>query len=202
MRLIYGFDPLCGWCYGFAPAMRAVVAAHPDMPVTLALPGLVTGARIGPYAEMEGYIRGASDRLRAVTGRAPSEAFFAHITTPGVTGNSHPPIAAIAEVAEAAPEAELAFAHAICEAHFERGADLNRPETHAEIAAELGLDLRPDPSDTARAMSRMREDAAYGISSFPTLIVAEGDRGIALPSVYGLDEAVAAVGTARGKLAA
>ena len=201
MRLIYGFDPLCGWCYGFAPAMRAVVAAHPDMPVTLALPGLVTGARIGPYAEMEGYIRGASDRLRAVTGRAPSEAFFAHIATPGVTGNSHPPIAAIAQVAEAAPQAELAFAQAICEAHFERGADLNRPETHAQIAGDLGLDLRPDPADTPRALARMRADAAHGIASFPTLVVAAGDRRIALPSIYTPGEVVAAVASVRERLA-
>jgi putative protein-disulfide isomerase len=182
--------------------MRAVQAAHPDMAVTLALPGLVTGARIGPYAEMEGYIRGASERLRAVTGRAPTDAFFAHITTPGVIGDSHPPIAAIAHVAEVAPEAELAFAHAICEAHFERGADLARPETHAAIAAELGLDLSPDPTDTARAARRMRIDAAFGIASFPTLIVAEGDRAVAVPSVYAPREVIAAVAAARGKLAA
>jgi putative protein-disulfide isomerase len=202
MRLIYGFDPLCGWCYGFAPAMRAVVAAYPDMPVVLAMPGLVTGPRIGPYAEMEDYIRGASARLQTVTGRAPSEAFFAHIATPGVMGDSHPPIAAIAQVTEAVPEAELAFAHAVCEAHFERGADLNRAETYAEVAGVLGLGLRPDPGDTARAAARMRADADHGIASFPTLIVATGTRAIALPSLYDPRAVVAAVGRARDRLAA
>lgn len=202
MRLIYGFDPLCGWCYGFVPAMRAVRSAHPDLEVTLALPGLVTGARIGPYGEMEGYIRGAAERLRAVTGRAPSEAFFAHIATPGVIGDSHPPIAAIAGLAETAPEAELAFAHAVCEAHFERGADLNLPETYEAIATGLGLGLRPDPADRACAEARMRNDAAFGISSFPTLIVAENDRAIALPSIFAPEEVVAAVASARGRLAA
>ncbi len=55
-ELLYGFDPLCGWCYGVAPAMRRVAADHPDLPVRLVMAGLVSGDRVGPYAAMEGYI--------------------------------------------------------------------------------------------------------------------------------------------------
>jgi putative protein-disulfide isomerase len=141
MRLIYGFDPLCGWCFGFVPAMRAVERSFPDLPVTLAMPGLVTGPRVGPYAEMEGYIRSASQRLRDVTGRAPSEAFFDLIRQPGVRGDSTPPIAAITQLASAAPEATLRFAHAVTEAHFETGADLNDHATYTRIATGMGLDV-------------------------------------------------------------
>jgi hypothetical protein len=109
-------------------------------------------------------MRGASERLRAVTGRAPSGAFCARITTPGVTGNGHPPIAAIAQLPEAAREADPAFPHVVCEAHLERGADLNRPEAHAAIAADLGLDLGPDPAATPtlpwHACGRMQASAS------------------------------------------
>jgi hypothetical protein len=61
--LLYGFDPLCGWCYGIAPAVRAVAAAFPGLEIRLVMAGLVTGDRVGPDAAMEGHIRTASDRL-------------------------------------------------------------------------------------------------------------------------------------------
>ena len=63
MELVYGFDPVCGWCYGMVPALRRVRADHPYLPVRLVMAGLVTGERVGPYALMEGYIRGASERV-------------------------------------------------------------------------------------------------------------------------------------------
>lgn len=75
-RIIYGFDPLCGWCFGFTPALRKLTELRPDIPIDLCLGGLVTGERVRPYAEMSDYIRGASKRLASVTGQALGEAFF------------------------------------------------------------------------------------------------------------------------------
>ena len=189
--LTYGFDPLCGWCYGFVPAMRAVRAAHPDLAVRLTLPGLVTGERVGPYAEMAGYIRGASQRLASVTGRAPSEAFFRTIKTPGVTGRSAPPCLVLAAARERDADAALDLAHGVIEAHFERGADLNDPATYPPLLAAAGLDMDvPDlEADAAPLWERERR---FGIASFPTLMV----DGRALPTEYDPDRVVALVGEA------
>ncbi|MBL4874576.1 MAG: hypothetical protein JKY41_14620 [Rhodobacteraceae bacterium] len=30
-KLIYGHDPLCGWCYGLIPALRHFAAHHPEI---------------------------------------------------------------------------------------------------------------------------------------------------------------------------
>lgn len=193
MRVIYGFDPLCGWCFGFVPAMRALRRAHPDLPVTLAMPGLVTGPRVGPYAEMEGYIRSASGRLRPVTGRAPSEAFFDLIRRPGVIGDSRPPIAAIAAVAQAHPDAALDFAHAVTEAHFVDGADLNDPGTFTRLLRDLGLgpvDIAIDDVAIARVLE---EGRAHGIASFPTLMIEQAGRRDVMPSLYDPDAVLAFV---------
>lgn len=199
MRLIYGFDALCGWCFGFVPAMRAVQQAFPDLPIDLAMPGLVTGARIGPYAEMEGYIRSAVPRLQAVTGRAPSQAFFDLITRDGVQGDSRPPIAAIAQVAAHAPGAALGFAHAVIEAHFLTGADLNRVETFDRLAADLGLGpLRFDLEDADLIARTQAAGRTHCITAFPTLIVQGAGRAQALPSLYDPAQVVAAVGAALG----
>ena len=184
-HLLYGFDALCGWCYGFVPAMRAVRDAYPTLPIVIALPGLVTGERVGPYAEMEGYIRGASERLRTVTGRAPSEAFFEMIRRPGVRGDSAPPTAAMSHVRASAPDGLLPFAHAIIEAHFEHGADLNEAPTYTDAMSKIGIDA--PPPDLSNRDVIEREWAAgrvLGIQSFPTLAFVRGERAEVMPSAY------------------
>ena len=69
-ELVYAFDPLCGWCYGFGGALRALRGARPDLRIALRMGGLVTGDRIGLYSAAAEYIRTASARLTAVTGAA------------------------------------------------------------------------------------------------------------------------------------
>ncbi|MBP1805738.1 hypothetical protein [Rubellimicrobium aerolatum] len=196
-ELIYGLDPLCGWCYGLVPAMRRVAADHPDLPIRLVMAGLVTDERVGPYAEMEGYIRRASRRLREVTGRGPSEAFFRLIATPGVEGNSGPPSVAIAHVAGMRPERAVDFAHSVIEAHHGEGRDLNREETYAPLLAAVGLppDL-PDIHDPQLWDAVWEQGRRIGLQSFPTLAVLKDGHARVLPSEYDPERLSALVGQA------
>lgn len=175
MELIYGFDPLCGWCYGAIPAIRAVREALPDLAVRPVMAGLVTGPRVGPYADALGYIRSAAEHMRQRTGRYPAHPFWDLIATPGVMGDSAPPCVAIHAVERAAPGAALDFAHAVVVAHFERGADLNLAESYAPMIARHapGVTL-PDLHDPDLAMAAMAEGRALGVSSFPTLVLRAG----------------------------
>lgn len=179
---IYGYDPICGWCYGAAPAVRAVAAV---VPVRLAMAGLVVGGRVGPAAEMETYVRQASERLRAVTGRAPAPAFYDWMRSPGAMAASAPPAVAVDAVRRARPAAALAFAHAVTEAHYERGLDPNDPAAYGPLLAEHapGVDL-PDIHDPALAEAAFAEGRALGIRAFPTFLIDHGGRVEALPTLY------------------
>lgn len=196
-EIIYGFDPLCGWCYGIVPAMRRLVADHPDIPIRLIMAGLVTGERIGPYADMEDYIRGAVGHLRDVTGRAPSEAYFRLIKTPGVQGNSGPPSVAIAHAAGFAPDRAVDFAHRVIEAHFEQGADLNDPAIYSPLLAACGVTQRlPDIHDPRLAEAVWDQGRRIGLRSFPTLAVVKDGRARVLPTEYDPERLSAAVARA------
>jgi putative protein-disulfide isomerase len=185
MELIYGMDPLCGWCFGIGPALRRVMADHPNVRVTPVLGGLVTGARVGAYAEMEAYIRSAAVRLRAVTGCAPSDAFFDMIRRPGVMGNSGPPSVAIAAVRAAFPDRVADFALRVTEAHFTDGADLNQPETYARVLTGMSLSLTlPSLDDASLAQAEWQHGRAMGLTSFPTLWIRRGGDIQALPLEY------------------
>ncbi len=193
--LIYGFDPICGWCYGFAPAMRAIRAAHPGLPVRLAMSGLVTGPRAGPAAAKLDYVRGAALRLEAVTGRAPSPAFYDWMASPGARADSGPPAAAIDAVLRARPEAAIPFAHAVIEAHYGRGMDPNDPAAYAPLLAEHapGVVL-PDIFDRAVQDAAFADGRALGIASFPTLALLRADGAAqVLPAEYRPDAAAAMV---------
>lgn len=184
-ELLYGFDPLCGWCYGIVPAMRRVAEEHPDVPVRLVMAGLVSGERVGPYAAMESYIRGAAGHLREVTGRAPGEAFFRLIASPGVEGNSGPPSVAIAHAAGFAPDRAMEFAHRVIEAHFEEGADLNDPATYGPLLRDAGVEAPlPDIHDPRLAEAVWETGRRIGIRSFPTLAVVKGGQARVLPPEY------------------
>lgn len=184
-QLIYGFDPLCGWCFGIVPAMRRIAEDHPNLPIRLVMAGLVSGERVGPYRVMEDYIRGASARLQEVTGRGPSEAFFRLITTPGVEGNSGPPCVAIAHAAGFAPDRAVDFAHRVIEAHFEKGADLNDPATYAPLLREIGVVAPlPDIHDPRLAEPVWEQGRRIGLRSFPTLAILKDGQARVLPSEY------------------
>jgi putative protein-disulfide isomerase len=194
-RLIYGFDPLCGWCYGFVPAMQALREAFPDLPVDLALPGLVTGARIGPYAAMADYIRGASARLKAVTGRAPSDAFFRLISDPALMSSSGPPALVLAHARTRDPAKAVDFAHRLIEAHFEQGANYNDPAIYPPLLAASGLPADMPDLGPAAAERLWQAERHHGITSFPALIVQRGGVGHRMPSLYDPVEVVDAVRT-------
>ena len=204
--LIYGFDPLCGWCYGLIPALRLLRETRPDIDVELVCGGLVTGDRVGPYRAMAGYVRQASAHMTAVTGQPLSDAFFALIEGPDSPerSNSAVPTKAILAVRERGGDA-LDYAHALQEAHFAQGLDLNAPATHRRVAARLGIEPPPldgladvdeDDPDVAAEFARAR---ALGIARFPTLL-AIGAAGDVSPRPVPIDYApkafVAAIGRA------
>lgn len=188
-RLVYGYDPLCGWCYGFIPAMRAVASAFPELEIELRLGGLVTGARIRPYSELADYIRGASKRMEAVRGVALGEAFHTNILAhSSIAASSLPPSAAILRVRDACgSRAALAFAASVQTAHFRDGRDLNDGAVYRELAAASGWGLQFDRSDPYEARPDLErefaETRAAGISSFPTLILMGSQRHV-LPTEY------------------
>lgn len=190
--LIYGYDPICGWCYGAAPAVRAVAERFP---VRLAMAGLVVGERVGPAAAMEPYVRQASQRLKAVTGRAPCEAFYAWMRSPGAVAASAPPAVAVDAVRRERPDAAVAFAHAVTEAHYRDGMDPNDAEAYAPLLAEHapGVAL-PDIHDPTLAEAAFEDGRRLGIRSFPTFLVERDDGGLEeLPTIYEPERLVAEI---------
>jgi putative protein-disulfide isomerase len=87
MKLIYIYDALCGWCYGFAPAMRDFYQNHKDdfESIQVVSGGMITGERIGAIGEVAPYIKTAFKDVEKRTGVKFGQTFLTDILEEGST---------------------------------------------------------------------------------------------------------------------
>lgn len=193
LKLIYAYDTLCGWCYGFIPALRHFAEHLPDVDIEVVPGGLITGAPALPYAEMSAYIKGAEVHLEEVTGRKPSDAFHAMIIKGDQTvAASERPSHAIMQMNALAPDRAVEFAHLLQEAHFGLGKDVNDPKTYDDLCAAHGFPALDTDAITnatledplvAKGFERCRKLRPRG---YPTIFVTDEDDTVVgvIPSTY------------------
>ncbi len=193
LKLIYAYDPLCGWCYGLIPALRHFVAEEPNVKIEVLPGGLFVGTPSRPYSSLISHIRAAEVHLEAVTGQKPSEAFHEMIAgSEVVDASSERPSHAVLQMNKLAPDRALEFAHRVQEIHIADGKDLNLAQTYDDLCAAekfpaldvdaiLNATLTDPEIDTA-----YKKCAALRPQGYPTMFAvdAKGEVAGAIPSTY------------------
>ena len=185
ITLHYLFDPLCGWCYGAAPALSAL-AGEPGIAVELQPTGLFAGA--GARAMDDGFAAFAwtnDQRIEQLTGQRFTERYRQQVLGDRQRPfDSGPAMLALTAVSLTDPARELETLQAIQHARYVDGKDVTALTTLAELLAGLGLAqpaarlAQPDAALVAadrarvgRGQALMREFGARGV---PTLIAESG----------------------------
>ena len=187
--LLYVADPMCSWCYGFAPSLMAVRARWPELPLELVLGGL--------RAKGEPLDEGLRAKLRSHWGevaRRSGQPFSpASLAREGWIYTTEPACRAVVAVREIAPAHTLAMFHAVQTAFYAQGQDVTDTHALADIAQGIGLAR----SDFEQAFSDSRETTAIdfavaqrlGIGGFPALaLVREGQGQLVAPGWVAPDE--------------
>lgn len=141
--LHYIFDPLCGWCYGAAPLVKAAQAI-PGLIVALHAGGMMTGNnRRAINDEWREYVMPHDQRIAEMTGQPFGEGYFNGLLrdTTAVM-DSEPPITAIL-AAEKLAGRGLDMLHRIQEAHYQEGRRIADTPVLQALASELGLASAP-----------------------------------------------------------
>ena len=138
--LHYIYDPLCGWCYGAAPLLKA---AREILTVQAHGGGMMTGAnrqRVTP--QLRAYVKQHDARIAQLTGQPFGPAYADGLLhASDVVLDSEPPTAAIL-AAETVAGRGLDMLAQLQIAHYVEGRRIAEPATLLEIAAELGLDAQ------------------------------------------------------------
>lgn len=179
-RLIYLFDPLCGWCYGAAPVLERL-GADADLSIAYLPTGLFAGQGARPMDSAFATFAWRNDeRIVQMTGQPFSATYRDQVLgTPG-RFDSGPATLALTAVALTAAEREAGALRAIQIARFVQGRDITNLAVLAEVLRGLGLTLAADrlelPDDALRSacQARIEEGQAamrrFGANGVPAMI--------------------------------
>ncbi|WP_167856529.1 DsbA family protein [Hymenobacter metallicola] len=187
-ELLYIFDPLCGWCYGMSPVVERIQNEFAGrLTVSVLSGGMVTGENVGPIRHDWDYISGALAQVEKVAGVSFGPAFRALGAEGSYIQDSEPPCRALTVFRQLDPYNQTAsFAHALQQAYFGEGKNLNDSATYEVLAADFGLNVaefsrRLALPETAHATRQeFAAVARIGVQGFPTSILRVGNQGYLL----------------------
>jgi putative protein-disulfide isomerase len=172
--LHYIYDPLCGWCYGAAPLVKA---AREVLPVVAHGGGMMSGARrqkVSP--QLRGYVMPHDRRIARLTGQPFGEPYFdGLLRDTAAVFDSEPPIAAMIAAQRQAGRG-LDMLARLQTAHYVEGRRIADREVLLELAAAIGLDrggfdLALGESEGAAVQAHIADTRAFmsrlGAAGFP-----------------------------------
>lgn len=176
--LIYVYDPLCGWCYGFHPVMEKLQKRFGDsIKLEVKVGGLAVGDRAMPISEGYSYIKEGLKQVEKSTGIEFGRNFKLLAEEGSYFYDSVPPCKAQKVMNEIAPEHALNFAGVLQNALFQDGKDLNKWSTYEELIEPCDIDSK---AFKTRFESETFSDAlteefewcrTHGATGFPTLLI-------------------------------
>ena len=135
-RLLYLYDPMCGWCYGAWPRIAELAREAHVEPLPTGLFAGDTDRRID--AAFAAHIVQADARIEAMSGQPFSEAYRRDVLgRPELPFHSRTASEALTVVAQFDPGAELDVLHAIQRERYVHGRDITDPAVLATAIAEV-----------------------------------------------------------------
>jgi putative protein-disulfide isomerase len=184
--LHYIHDPLCGWCYGAEPLVRAAEGVEG---LTIRLHGGALWPQPTQLPEStRRYIQQADARIAAMSGQPFGDAYLRGLLLdPTMTLESRPTIAAVLAAESIDPAKALPMLRAIQHAHYEHGRRVVERDVLCDIAAECGLPRERFAAalDAAEAKAHIDDSrllmGRVGAAGFPTFVLQIGDEWFGVP---------------------
>jgi len=178
-RLIYLMDPMCSWCWGFAPVFDALAAraAAAVVPVHLVAGGLRAGEQRPIDAAMRDYILG---HWREVEKRSGQPFNFSGVLGEGFVYDTLPACRALVAGRMLDSKRTWPLVLRMQRAFYVQGQDIVKPQVLVDLAEEVGFrrSAFAESYDSDETGQALLDDFAFaqslGISGFPTLLGEHG----------------------------
>jgi putative protein-disulfide isomerase len=175
LQFIYFADPMCSWCYGFAPVMRALRRRYGDvLPIRPVMGGLRPGTTKPMPEKARQSLVGHWDEIGELTGQP-----FDHSleTREGFVYDTDPAARAVVLARRTSQADALDYLERAHTAFYAEGRDVTDVAVLADLAAEQGFDrgaFEAAMADEGLKQETWRDYAISqraGATGFPTLIV-------------------------------
>lgn len=183
-RLLYVMDPMCSWCWGFAPVLDALVEqarAH-GVELHLIAGGLRTGSGAALDAKTRSYILEHWQAVAEATGQPFT---FEGALPDGFVYDTEPVCRALVTARNLDPQSAWPLVKLIQQAFYAQGRDVTQASVLLELAEQAGLPriVFAEAYDSAEQHASTAADFTWvqglGIAGFPT-VLAERDGQLAL----------------------
>ncbi len=157
--LIYVYDALCGWCYGYSGVMKAIYEQHiDDFNFEVISGGMVLGERAGALSESRELIESHYPRVEETTGVKFGEPFLAALQEGTRYFSSEKPAIALSVFKYFLPQKAILFAHDLQFAIYNGGIDLEIDENYLSLIAKYDI---PNDEFLEKLNSEAFKQAAY-----------------------------------------
>lgn len=183
LEFLYVGDPMCSWCWGFAPVLDQL-REHYDIPLSVIVGGLAPGGGNRPSpAKLRAVLAEHWHHVEEASGqpfdfdaldRLPED--WVYDTEPGCRS--------VVAMRQLAPEHEFAWFTRLQRAFYADAIDVVDVHTHLDLLPSVAPDVDPErflalvESDEVRRITRddFGMAQAWGITGFPTLMVRVGEQ--------------------------
>jgi putative protein-disulfide isomerase len=186
LEMVYFADPMCSWCYGFAPVISALAERfEARLPLRLVMGGLFAGNQKAMRGVDKDYIRQAWTQVGAATGQPFDMDFFARAN---FSYDTEPACRAVVTVRRMLPPLALPFMGRLQQAFYAENRDVTSATEISDVAEEAGLERTAFGAMFGAAQTRNETFRDFlsaqelGIRGFPTLIAGSQKKGYALVS--------------------
>ncbi|QCR24937.1 DsbA family protein [Pontibacter sp. SGAir0037] len=137
-HLIYVMDPMCSWCYGFAPIINQV---KQEQEKQLGFKLVMGGLRPGTNSTLEEASKASMKQHWLDVAQVTAQPFdYNFFERSDFVYDTEPASRAVVTMRYMKPEAEFAFAKAIQHAFYAQNQDITKTEVLLEIATRFGVD--------------------------------------------------------------
>ena len=183
MRLVYVMDPMCAWCYGFAPELTSFLANHPEAEVDWIMGGLAPDSTTPMPAELQQTIAQYWHQIEA-----RSQAKFNHdfwqLNTP--YRSTYPACRAVLSAEHIQQDSSPLMVEAIQAAYYQQAKNPALVDTLADCAAAIGLDRQLflqvllSPEIEQKLQQHLTMTQQLQVQGFPALFFVEENQAYPL----------------------
>lgn len=178
-QLVYVLDPMCSWCWGFLPVLRALVGQARAQQVSCVL--RVGGLRTGAAAQLDSAKRAAIIQhwhsVQAATGQPFT---FTEALPADFTYNTEPACRALLVAQQLSQVRLLDYLSRLQHAFYVQQQDITQAAVLCDLAEQAGYSRQAFSAQltSAQAIQATQDDFHWvqqlGVRGFPTLL---GERG-------------------------
>ncbi len=174
--LYYVHDPMCSWCWGFAPVLRELSRRLPaPVEIRRLLGGLAPDTDEPMPAALREQLQATWRRIQK---RIPGTEFnFAFWSDCAPRRATYPACRAVIAARAQGPEYDTGMTEAIQRAYYTQALNPSDDDTLIRLAGELGLKIDAfaqalaDPATARELQSEIDQARTLGAHSFPSLVL-------------------------------